>query len=244
MAKGRAEIGIQIHQEDDSPHQGEGQQEREPFATVMPGEVERAKLNRLRMEIERNFDALPQIYRAGRSGPGPHVGDMLRESGIAMDSSVRSKFDLHAEGGADFSHHPLKPYWLDAERSLLELPLTTVYWGMLRKQGNLLYPRVRRSPRLRGFLARLGLLSRIPLTPACIGVEEAIQGIDIALDDGLPLLVFSFHGSSLRWGSPRSEGEEDDPDRLYDWWRRVFAYLAARGVQPTNVREIMSFVEV
>jgi len=244
VAKGRAEIGIQIHQEDDSPHQGEGEQERKPFATAVPGEVERAKLNRLRMEIERNFDALPQIYRAGRSGPGPHVGDMLRDSGIAMDSSVRPKFDLRGEGGADFSHHPLGPYWLDAERSLLELPLTTVYWGMLRKQGNLLYPRVRHSPRLQSFLARLGLLSRIPLTPACIDVEEAIQGIDIALDDGLPLLVFSFHGSSLRRGGPRSEGEEDDPDRLYDWWGRVFAYLAARGVPPTNVREIMSFVEV
>ncbi len=83
---------------------------------------------------------------------------------------------------------------------MLELPLTTVFWGMLRRQGDWLYPLMWRMPAMRGVLARLGLLERIPLTPEGVSVEEAIRGIDIALDDGLPLLNFSFHSPSLRPG--------------------------------------------
>src|SRR5690606_39294261 len=45
-------------------------------------------------------------------------------------------------------------YWLDEERRLLELPLTTVFWGLLRRQGDALYPALWRTPRLRGLLAR------------------------------------------------------------------------------------------
>ena len=41
-----------------------------------------------------------------------------------------------------------------------EMPLTTVFWGPLRQQGPWLYPRLWRVARLRGILARLGLLDR------------------------------------------------------------------------------------
>ena len=218
--------------------------EANSYAGNLPRELEKAKFVRLRTEIERNFETVPQIYRAGRCGLGPNTGDILRENGIAMDSSVRSKFDYSTTGGVDYRNHPLAPYWLDGERALLELPLTTVFWGLLRRQGDALYPMLWRMPSLRGLLARLGLLERIPLTPEGIAAEEAIRGIDIALDDGLPLLVFSFHSPSLHPGFTPYVRDEFDLDRLYDWWRRIFAYLRQREVEPTNVREIMSFVEV
>ena len=34
-----------------------------------------------------------------------------------------------------------------------------------------------------------------------------------------------------------------DLDGLYDWWRRVFAYLEMRGVRPTSVSGLMAGVE-
>ena len=152
---------------------------------------------------------------------------------------MRANFDYSAGGGPDYRRHPLEPYWLDAERSLLELPLTTIYWGMLRRQGRLLSRAARAPPRLRGLLARLGLLERIPLTPEGVSVDEAIRGIDIAVDDGLPLLVFSFHSPSLRPGHTPYVRDEHDLDGFYDWWRQVFAYCAKRGVEPTTVGGIM-----
>ncbi len=240
---GRAEMGIQLRPWVNPPHREELSGPN-TFPGNLPRELESAKFHRLRLEIERNFEAVPQIYRAGRYGVGAHTADILRENGIAMDSSVRTKYDYSKLGGVNFLGHPAFPYWLDPARSLLELPPTTVYWGMLRKQGDWLWPRIKRSPALRKFLASAGLLARIPLTPEGVSVEDGIRGIDIALDDGLPLLVFAFHSSSLRPGGTPYVRDDDDLDRLYDWWRSIFAYLEQRGVKPTTVREVMSEVEV
>jgi hypothetical protein len=243
VAKGLAEVGIQLHPWVNPPHDEEVN-EHNSFAGNLPPALERAKFTRLRQMIERNFETVPHIYRAGRYGVGPETAAMLRDSGIAMDSSVRTKFDYSAEGGSNFRRHPLAPYWLDPEHSVLELPLTTVFWGLLRQQGDLLYPLMWRMPSLRGVFSRFGLLERIPLTPEGISAREAIRGIDIALDDGLPLLVFSFHSPSLRPGHTPYVRDEADLDGLYDWWRAVFAYLRERRVAPTSVSEIMQSVVV
>jgi hypothetical protein len=242
LAGGRAEIGVQLHpwvnppfDEEVTPHYS--------FAGNLPANLEAAKFANLRQMIEDRFDAVPLIYRAGRYGTGPHTAEVLRENGIAIDSSVRAKFNYAAGGGPDYRWHPLAPYWLDDERHLLELPLTTVFWGMLRRQGDRIHPALWRVPRLRGLLSYLGLLERIALTPEGVTIDEAIRGIDIAFDDGLPVLVFSFHSPSLRPGHTPYVRSEEDLDALYDWWRRVFGYCEVRGIKPTTVGEIMQNVE-
>lgn len=239
----RAEIGLLLHPWVNPPHDEEITTANS-FAGNLPEQLERAKFQRLRAAVESNFEAVPQIYRAGRYGVGPHTGDILRESGIAMDSSAHPLFDHSKLGGVDFRDYPQVPYWLDEERSLLELPLTTIYWGMLRRQGQWLQPLARRVPALSGLMARTGLLERIALTPEGTSVDMAIRGIDIALDDGAPLLVFSFHSPSLSPGHTPYVRNYEDLDRLYDWWRRIFAYLEMRAVKPTKVREIISSVTV
>ena len=241
LAAGKAEIGVLMHpwiipplDQDPSRHDG--------YAGNLPPELESAKFRGLRDAIEKNFQAAPPIYRAARYGAGPNTAGILAEGGIAIDTSVCAKFDYGAAGGPDYRRHPLAPYWLDDEHTLLELPLTTVFWGMLRRQGDWLYPALRNMPNLRALLARLSLLERIPLTPEGVGVDGAICAIDIALDDGLPLLVFSFHSPSLRPGHTPWVRSEADLDDFYDWWRRIFAYLELRAVGPTSVAEIMRAV--
>jgi hypothetical protein len=241
LAAGKAEIGVQLHpwvnpplKEEVTPHNS--------FAGNLAHDLERAKFQQLRDAIEQQFGAAPAIYRAGRYGVGPNSAAMLAEGGMSIDTSVRANFDYSAGEGPDFRRHPLVPYWLDETKSLLELPLTTVYWGMLRRQGGWLYPKLSRRPMLRSALARAGLLERIPLTPEGTTVDEAIRGIDIALDDGLPVLVLSFHSPSLQAGHTPYVRDEDDLEALYDWWRRVFAYLELRQVRPTNVADILGAV--
>jgi hypothetical protein len=214
------------------------------FAGNLPAALEREKFLRLRDTIQQNFNAAPLIYRAGRYGVGANTARILSESGIAIDTSVRSRFDYSSTGGPNFRDHPLAPYWLDREGGLMELPLTTVYWGMLRRQGPWLYPALWRAPRLRGALARISMLERIPLTPEGVTLEEAIRGIDMAVDDGLPVLVFSFHSPSLAPGYTPYVRSEADLDDFYDWWRSVFAYLARRGIMPSAGKEILNSVEL
>jgi hypothetical protein len=241
LTAGRAEIGVQLHpwvnpplDEDVTPHNS--------FAGNLPPPLERAKFNQLHQAIVANFAAEPAIYRAGRYGVGPASAAMLADAGIAIDTSVRANFDYSAYGGPDFSRHPLEPYWLDDTKTLLELPLTTPFWGLLRRQGQWLFPRLARAPTARSILARLGLLERIALTPEGVTPTEAIRAIDIALDDGLPLIVLSFHSPSLQPGHTPYVRDQQDLADLYDWFRRVFAYLELRGVAPTTVRQIMAAV--
>ncbi len=239
---GKAEVGIQLHPWVNPPHQEEVNRFNS-YAGNLPAALEREKFQCLRDTIAQNFGVQPQIYRAGRYGLGPNSVAMLRDGEVAIDSSVRSKFDYRPGHGPNYQAMPLVPFWMDSGRNVLELPLTTVFWGMLRKQGDQIYPLVRDYPRLRGVLSKLGLLERIPLTPEGVSADEALRGIDIALDDGLPLLVLSFHSPSLEPGNTPYVRTEDDLDQLYDWWRRIYAYLGQREVAPTTVAEILASVE-
>lgn len=243
VSAGRAEIGVQLHPWV-SPPLTEEINVHNTFAGNLDPELERAKFRKLRDTIEAAFGTPPRIYRAGRYGLGPATAGILSETGIAFDSSVRARFDYSYRSGPDYRQHPVKPYWVDRERGLIELPLTTVFWGVLRQQGDWLYPRLWRAPALRGVFSRLGMLERIPLTPEGVSANEAVKGIDIALDDGLPLLVFSFHSPSLQPGLTPYVRDEDDLDVFYDWWRRAFAYLARRGVRPASVGELIGAIEI
>lgn len=240
---GRAEVGVHLHPWVNPPLE-ELVSEFNSFSGNLPRELERAKFARLREKIEANFGLPPRIYRAGRYGAGPNTAEILGEFGIAIDTSVRAGLDYSASGGPNYRDHPLRPYWLDRQTGLLEIPLTTVYWGMLRQFGHWIYPRLWRAPGLRGVLARLGLLDRIPLTPEGVSIEEAIRCIDLAIDMDLPLLVLSFHSPSLAPGYTPYVRTPDDLDAFYDWWRAILAHLARRGVEPGSVADIMASVEL
>jgi hypothetical protein len=161
---------------------------------------------------------------------------------VAIDTSVRSLFDYSAAGGPNYRDHPLAPYWIDRQRGLMELPLTTVFCGPLRRLGGALYPRFWRSPRLRGALARTGLLERIPLTPEGVPAPSALRAIDEAIDQKLPVLVLSFHSPSLAPGYAPYVRTAEDLDAFYAWWREVFARLEARSVKPTSIADLMASV--
>lgn len=241
ISSGRAEIGVQLHPWVNPPHDEEVS-EFNSFAGNLPLKLQREKFRRLRDAIEQGFGTTPLIHRAGRYGLGPQTASILIEHSVAIDTSVRSRFDYSGIGGPGFHSHPIVPWWIDQDRRLMELPLTTVYWGLLRNFGPQLYPKLWRMPQLRGLLAKIGLLERIPLTPEGVTLDEAIRGIDIALDEAVPILVFSFHSPSLAPGFTPYVRSEAELDTFYDWWRGVFAYLQRREVGPISVSGLMEAV--
>lgn len=243
IGAGRAEIGVQLHPWVNPPHE-ETVNEYNSFSGNLPQELEEAKFRRLRDTIEQNFGRAPQVYRAGRYGVGPNTAGILRNNGITIDTSVRARFDYSSTGGVNFRDMPVRPWWIDRPGGLMELPLTTVFWGLLRHHGHWLYPKLWRAPALRGAIARIGLLERIPLTPEGVTRVEVLRGIDVAIEEKLPVLVFSFHSPSLQPGHTPYVRNEHDLDALYDWWRTVFTALAVRNVRPTGIAEIMAAAEL
>jgi hypothetical protein len=243
VADGRAEVGVQLHpwvsppfEEDVTPHNS--------FSGNLPYALERAKFMKLYDTIAQNFGAAPLIYRAGRYGVGPNSADILREAGLAIDTSVRSRFNYSHGGGPNFEGLPLRPWWVGKPGRLMELPLTTVFAGALRGYGDWIYPRLERLDRLRGAMARFGLLERIPLTPEGVTIPEALRATTIAIDARLPVLVLSFHSPSLSPGHTPYVRTEADLDQLYDWWRQIFDLMLSRDLRPTSVQDIMHHADL
>lgn len=239
VRRGTAEVGVQLHPWVNPPFD-EGLNARNSYAGNLPAELEKSKFSALRDRIEQSFGKAPLSYRAGRYGIGPNTLAMLQETGVSIDTSVRSLFDYSAQSGPDFSRHPLVPYWADNARTVLELPVTTVYWGLLRNQGPLVHQMQRYIPTLFRILPKFGLLERIALTPEGVTFEEALRGIDIALDMGLPLLVLSFHSPTLAPGNTPYAATEADVEALYDWFERIYAYLSQRGVSSVTAQEVLA----
>lgn len=235
---GRCDIGLHLHPWVNPPFL-EDLNEFNTYAGNLAPDLEREKFMRLRDAIEQNFGVAPIVYRAGRYGAGPETAMILTEARFAIDSSVRPLFDYSASGAPNYWHHPVRPYWIDKPGGLMEMPLTTVFWGKLRRPAHWFYPLLWRAPRLRGLLSRFGLLERIPFTPEGISSKEAIRGLDMAVADELPLLVFSFHSPSLAPGHTVYVRNDAELDTFYDWWRIVFAGCAQRNIKPASLRDIM-----
>jgi hypothetical protein len=234
--QGRADIGVQLHPWVNPPFVEEPSVHNS-FACNLPPELEREKLIALHALVSDRFAVRPQIYRAGRYGAGVNSRKILMDLGMSIDSSVRSLFDYSGQGGPNYAECPLDPYWIKDEK-LIELPLTSVFSGMLRAGGKRLFSRAFEAVTSRGLLARTGMLERIALTPEGIPVEKAIRAVDIALEQEIPILNFSFHSPSLAIGHTPYVRCEAELERFYDWWNQMFAHLAARGVKPTHIEEI------
>lgn len=239
VRRGTAEVGVQLHPWVNPPFEEEVTGFNS-YSGNLPPALEAAKFMQLRDAIEDGFGSAPLIYRAGRYGLGPKTADLLKMAGIRIDTSVRSLFDYSKTGGPDYSYHPLAPYWVDAERQLLELPVTSVHWGRLRHLGVPLQRLGARLPRALGVLSRLGLLERIALTPEGVSSEEALRGIDIALGGGLPVLVLSFHSPTLAPGLTPYAADEAAVEALYAWLASVYTELGRRGVRSCTVTDIIA----
>lgn len=243
-ADGRCEIGAQLHPWVTPPHEEEVN-ERHSYTGNLPVELQRAKMTALRDAIRDRFGVQPLVYRAGRYGLGPETAAMLAELGFRCDTSVRSGFDYRAGHGPDYREAPLLPWWVrTGQGDILEVPVTTVFGGLFGRAGSRLYHRVARKGTHAGAaLARLGLVERIALTPEGIPAERACRAVDIALDQGLPLLNFSFHSPSLQPGNTPYVRSMADLDRFYRWWDVLLDHLARRGVEPTTAAEILAMAE-
>lgn len=240
----RCEIGAQLHPWVTPPHDEEVSA-RNSYTGNLPAALQREKMTALRDAIRDRFGIAPTVYRAGRYGLGPDSAAMLAELGFRCDTSVRSGFDYRAGHGPDYRDAPLLPWWVrTGHGAVLEMPVTTVFDGLLGGAGRGIYHRVARNGTHAGAaLARLGLVERIALTPEGIPAERACRAIDIAIEARLPVLNFSFHSPSLQPGNTPYVRNDADLALFYRWWDIVLDHLARRGVEPTTAAGILALAE-
>ena len=234
-ADGRSEIGAQLHAWVTPPYAAATP--GDSYAGNLPLEEERAKLAAITGLLRDAFEGPPRMYRAGRYGIGARTLGLLRDQGYLVDSSVRARYDYRADLGPDFGAIGNAAYRLDG---LIELPLSSVFTGRLRRFGHSLYRGLARVPRSRGAAARSGLLQRVALTPEDMPIADALEAVTVAVGDGDRLLNLSFHSPTLVPGNTPYVRDAADLARFWRWWDAMCARLEMLGVRATTIEEIIA----
>jgi len=124
VEKNTAAVGVHLHPWVNPPFEEETNNYNS-FSGNLSKKLEESKIVRLRAAIAEKTGIQSVIYRAGRYGIGPNTAEILLKQGFLIDSSVRSRFDYSADGGPDFQKIGAEPFWLDDQKRLLEIPLTS-----------------------------------------------------------------------------------------------------------------------
>lgn len=235
---GECTLGAQLHAWVNPPFD-EAVNVANSFPGNLPRALERAKMLALTERITESFGRRPIVYRAGRYGVGPNSEALLDELGYRVDCSVRPFFDYAEEKGPSFWSTPTQPYWTGPERRLLEVPMTTVFIGGLRRLGGPLFRLSGYIPLMRGAMARTRLLNRVALTPEGMPLCEALRGLRALMAKGTRLFSISFHSPSVEPGHTPFVRDEADLKQLYAWFDGVFDYFARVGVEPATVEDVL-----
>lgn len=235
---GTAEIGAQLHPWVNPPLD-EDISSANSFVGNLPSDMERAKLKMLTARIRQSFGVQPVVYRAGRYGVGPNSARLLIEEGYRLDVSIRPHFEYLREGGPDFRRFPVWPWWVDAQRRLIELPLGVARTGQWRDAMLPLEVFSAYVPMLRGLLARTGLLQRVALTPEDMPLDDVLLAIEQMFDAGVSMFSLSFHSPSLQPGHTPYVRDAHDLAAFWRWWDGVLDRLAHLGVAPASATQFI-----
>lgn len=238
VADGHSAIGAQLHPWVNPPH-AEQPSAHLSFGGNLPPKLEAQKLDALTSAIADVFGRAPLAFRAGRYGLGPRTLGLLAGRGYRLDTSVRSFHDYGAQGGPDYRSIGPDAFRVPDAPGLIEVPLTTIFTGPLRRASTPVHRAATRLPRGVGLLARSRLLSRVPLTPEGVTIAEVSDAVRLAAQDGMRLLTFSFHSPSLVPGHTPYVRNEEDAARFRQWWAAMFDVLDAEGFTPASLDEVL-----
>ncbi|WP_256926689.1 polysaccharide deacetylase family protein [Sphingomonas sp. TZW2008] len=242
VADGSGSIGAQLHAWVNPPHD-ELVSVHSSYAGNLPVTLEAAKIDALTSAISATFGRAPVAFRSGRYGLGRDTLRLLYERGYRLDTTMRARHDYRPAGGADFSRIGPDAFRAGPGGAIIEVPLTTVYTGALRRAGGPLHRLVGAIPHGRGVLARTGLLSRVPLSPEGVSITEACEAVRTAMGEGTRLLNLAFHSPSLAPGNTPYVRDAHDLARFHRWWDVMLDLLDELGVAPTTPDALIAEVD-
>jgi hypothetical protein len=200
---GRADFGTHCHPWVTPPH-SEAVNNFNSFHGNLPPELEAAKIRASTEALAQAFGAAPRSFKAGRYGLGPKTFDTLIELGYTVDCSFVPHTRYTAIDGPDFYGTPEHPFFTDATRRLLEVPLTVGYSGALNALGRSVNGFVdaplAQGLRLPGILSRLGLMERARLSPEGFDAATQCRLLSAMVAQGVRVFTMTYHSPSLAPG--------------------------------------------
>ena len=231
LADGRCVVGAHLHPWVTPPFT-EAVNARNSYPGNLPRELERAKLQALVAAIERHLGVRPTVYKAGRYGLGPNTHALLEAEGFDVDLSPSPPYDFTADGGPDYTRHPLAPFWFGERHRLLAIPNTGAFVGWAGRFAAPLWRmasrKLARLLRAGGVLGRIGAVSRVRLSPEGFALADLQRLTEFLMRRGHRLFVLSFHSSSLKPGCTSYVQNADDRARFLRTLDDYFGFFLQR----------------
>lgn len=176
---------------------------RHSYGCNLPADLEYRKLAVLTAAVRGAFGVQPLFFKAGRYGAGANTAAALARLGFEVDFTIMPGADYRASGGPDFKPAGAAPYRY-ADAGLLAVPMTRGQVGPIGDYAPTLGRALPWTPwgrRLRGALARAGLLNTVTLTPEGVDAGEQKALIACMLRRGHRTFVLHYHSPSLMPGN-------------------------------------------
>ncbi len=175
-------------------------------------DLEYGKLAALTRSVQEGFGVQPLFFKAGRYGAGANTVKALSALGYDVDFTVMPGADYRPSGGPDFKPAEASPYRY-ADTGILAVPMTRAQMGPVGDYAPALgraLPWTSWGRRLRGALARAGLLNTVTLTPEGVETDEQKALIACMLKRGHRTFVMHYHSPSLMPGNtPYVRNQQD-----------------------------------
>jgi hypothetical protein len=155
---------------------------------------------------------------------------------------------LRIDGGPDFRRASDQPYWIESAPGLLEIPVTTGFFGAASWLGSvvpgLFDAKLAASLHVPGILSRLGLVTRSRLTPEGVPAAEQCRLLDALVRSGRRTFSLVYHSPSLAPGNTPYVETEADLAHFLETLEEVLTYfrdrLGGRFTTLSGVYERMS----
>lgn len=209
---GHCSIGAHLHPWVNPPYD-EPINNFNSFHGNLPENLELAKIRTLDRKIEENFQLKPRMFKAGRYGFGPNTLKLLKQENYIIDCSFVPYSSFKKQGGPSFIGTPDQPFWLDAEKDFLEIPMSKYFIGKYAKFGEYFQQfydnRILEMIHFQGILKRIGV-ERSVLTPEGVPLEEMINLIESMKKSGKMIFTLTYHSPSLLPGNtPYVQSQKD-----------------------------------
>lgn len=131
-----------------------------------------------------------------------------------MDCSVVPHTNFSFDGGPNYHGMSDRPFFLDASRQLLEVPMTVGYSGSMRQIGPvcpwIVGSTLSQWLRVPGVMSRMKWLERGRLSPEGFDVETQERLLTTLFHEGVRVFTMTYHSPTLQPGNtPYVRTEED-----------------------------------
>ncbi len=240
---GLCEIGTHPHPWNTPPLK-EDRTQVNSYICNLPPALQYEKIKFLTETIATNFGRRPTSYRSGRWGFNDDVAKSLIRLGYAVDTTIFPAWDWGPDG-PDYRAQSLVPYLYRASASdsnpLLEVPPTA---GFLQGTGAILssaFHGISSLPlghKVLAGLRRMGLLTRVCLSPEIEGAPKMIELATRVIERGALVVNMFFHSPSLLEGKTPFVRTAADLDAFISRIDTFLAYARSAGLRSVTMSEL------